>query len=579
MGLEPRHLREALRIQEEQGGHVGAILVRMGACTRRLIADALLEQVRLSRTAEGQSDLALRARENPSIVGLQVRCRPLLTQALVVLSDFATLGVAIALAWLAAGTWPLPGRHVFAFAAAALMAIAAFAAAQLYSTTPPSPPEEIRRITISVSAVACAIMSMAWIGRGTILGGITVATWALAWALSLLLVPVGRAVLRARFARCAWWGLPVVVLGAGKLGRAVVRTLKTRPQLGLKPVALLDDDTSRHGTLRARFDEDDIAVESVRQIEAADPVLPQPEELDTPSVRAVWGQFSEVQGVPLVGGIELAPVLSQRLKITCAVVAMPKMDTPEVLALIERCGGSFENVLVIPDLVNLTHFGAPTRDLGGVLGIEVRRQLLLRGPRLAKRVLDLVLTSVGVVAILPVLTLLALLIKLEGGPVFYRQKRLGQDGVRFSALKFCTMYGDGEQRLQAVLERDAALRAEYEQFHKLTDDPRVTRIGRVLRKYSLDELPQLWNVLLGEMSLVGPRPYLEREIPDMFQQEAIVLRVKPGVTGIWQVTERNASTFQQRVILDVEYVRNWSPWLDVYLICRTIPVVLGGTGS
>ena len=110
-------------------------------------------------------------------------------------------------------------------------------------------------------------------------------------------------------------------------------------------------------------------------------------------------------------------------------------------------------------------------------------------------------------------------------------------------------------------------------------DPRVTRVGRLLRKYSLDELPQLLNVFWGQMSLVGPRPYLEREIGAMTGREVIVLRVKPGITGYWQVTERNASTFEHRVRLDVEYVRSWSPWLDLYVIARTIPVVVGGTGS
>jgi len=159
------------------------------------------------------------------------------------------------------------------------------------------------------------------------------------------------------------------------------------------------------------------------------------------------------------------------------------------------------------------------------------------------------------------------------------QKRLGQDGVRFKAVKFRSMYGDGEERLTAMLNADEKLRTEYEQFHKLTVDPRVTRIGKILRKYSLDELPQIWNVFVGDMSLVGPRPYLEREIPEMEQQEAIILRVKPGITGIWQVTGRNLSTVQERVQLDVEYVRNWSPWLDIYVLARTVPVVLGGTGS
>ena len=168
---------------------------------------------------------------------------------------------------------------------------------------------------------------------------------------------------------------------------------------------------------------------------------------------------------------------------------------------------------------------------------------------------------------------------LEIDAVFYKQKRLGQDGVRFTAFKFRTMYGDGEQRLKEMLDRDPALRAEYEEFHKLTRDPRVTRIGRMLRRYSLDELPQIWSVFVGDMSLVGPRPYLEREIPEMNGHEAIILRVRPGLTGIWQVTDRNSSSFENRVLLDVEYVRSWSPWLDLYVLARTVPVVVGGTGS
>jgi lipopolysaccharide/colanic/teichoic acid biosynthesis glycosyltransferase len=165
------------------------------------------------------------------------------------------------------------------------------------------------------------------------------------------------------------------------------------------------------------------------------------------------------------------------------------------------------------------------------------------------------------------------------GGVLYRQKRLGADGVRFAALKFRTMHTDGDRRLKDFLALNPAARVEWEEFHKLTNDPRVTRVGRFLRRYSLDELPQIFNVILGDMSLVGPRPYLESEIPDMDQKESIILRVKPGITGIWQVTWRNESTFDQRVQLDVEYVRSWSPWIDLYVLARTVPVVLGGTGS
>jgi Undecaprenyl-phosphate galactose phosphotransferase WbaP len=282
----------------------------------------------------------------------------------------------------------------------------------------------------------------------------------------------------------------------------------------------------------------------------------------------------------VIGGLELAPVLAQRLGIRTAVIAMPKMDATGVLNVIERHADGYTNVLVIPDLFNLAHFGAPTKYLGGVLGIEVQRQLLLRGPRLAKRMMDIAITMIVGFFIWPILAVLALLVRLDSpGPVFHTQKRLGADGVRFAALKFRTMYQDAERRLQGLLDKDPVLRAEYEEFHKLTRDPRVTRIGRLLRKYSLDELPQVWNVFVGDMSLVGPRPYLEREIPDMDEKEAVILRVRPGITGIWQVMWRNESTFEQRVQIDVEYVRNWSPWLDLYVLARTVPVVFGGTGS
>jgi lipopolysaccharide/colanic/teichoic acid biosynthesis glycosyltransferase len=471
--------------------------------------------------------------------------------------------------------------HFAGIAIVTALCLLGFLGSNLYAVPPPSPPEEIRRSTLCISLVCVSFVVVATLGHLAAFFGIGFLAWGLGWFLAVVLVPMGRAILRTKYARAPFWGSPVVVLGAGKVGRAVVATLRRRPQLGLKPVAILDDDPAKHGTLRAHFGEDDIMVESVRAISLQDRINAEgTTDFESPSMRAVWGQFSEVEGVPIVGGLELAPVLSQRLKIKTAVVAMPEMDSPALLAVIERFGGSFTNVLVIPDLLNLAHFGAPTRDLGGTIGIEVRRQLLLTGPRIAKRAIDIVLTIVGGLMIMPILVALATMVALDSpGGFFYRQKRLGQDGVRFKALKFRTMYGDGEQRLKQVLENDPKMRAEYEEFHKLTFDPRVTRVGRFLRKYSLDELPQLWNVLMGEMSLVGPRPYIDREIPDMIQQEAVILRVKPGMTGIWQVTERNASTFEQRVQLDVEYVRNWSPWLDIYVLARTIPVVIGGTGT
>jgi lipopolysaccharide/colanic/teichoic acid biosynthesis glycosyltransferase len=573
--ITPEQLREALRVQSESGGHVGAILRRMGACDSKAIADALIEQVRVAR--HKGVGLAHRARQNPSIVGLNVVCRPGWSLALLILSDVLTLGLAVAVVGAIVASDSLTRAQHLSVIALVPMCIAALAAVQMYGLTPPSPSEEIRRCTLTISLVYLGSWVIA-VARNGAFHYMPHVAWLMGWVTSVVLVPIGRGVLRTEFAKRPWWGQPVVVFGAGKVGRAVVATLQSRPQLGLKPVAILDDDPAKHGTVRATWGEEDLMVQSVRQ--GPDSVSFAKDDFETPSARSALEQFAEVEGVPIVGGLELAPILAQRLAIRSAVIAMPKLDSATLLGVIERFAEGYSSVLVIPDLFNVAHFGTPTHSLGGVLGIEVRRQLLLAGPRMAKRLMDVVLTTFGGLLILPFVAVVSILIKLDSaGPIFYKQKRLGQDGVRFVAFKFRTMYGDGEHRLKEVLDRDPSLRAEYEEFHKLTLDPRVTRVGRVLRKYSLDELPQIWSVFVGDMSLVGPRPYLEREIPDMNGQEAVILRVKPGITGIWQVTERNASTFEQRVQLDVEYVRSWSPWLDLYVLARTLPVVVGGTGS
>lgn len=574
--ITPEQLRTALRLQTEQGGHLGAILKRMGACDGRAIAEALLEQVRVTRDKGKARELETRAREAPSLMGLTVHCRPRMTKLAVIAGDAVGLGIGTALAWLLI-THDAPGRvQRYGILAVLPLCLLIFTYVQLYAATPPSPPEEIRRSTLAISFVCAGMWLVSFIVRSGGWDGVQHVAWVLTWLVGILLVPIIRATLRWKFAPRRWWGQPVVVLGAGRVGRAVVGTLQRRPQLGLKPVAVLDDDPLKHGTLRAAWGDDDIEVEAVPE-STGEPPKSTP---DSPSTRSAWANFSTIDEVPVLGSLELAPVLSQRLKIRFAVVAMPEADASALLGIIERYAESFQSVLAIPDLFDLAYFGAATRDLGGVLGIEVRRQLLLTGPRIAKRAMDIGITGLALLVASPILLLVGLLIALDSrGPIFYRQKRLGQDGVRFPALKFRTMHGDGERRLAEMLERDPKLRAEYEEFHKLTVDPRVTRVGRLLRKYSLDELPQLWNVLVGDMSLVGPRPYLEREIPEMDQKEAIILRVKPGITGIWQVTERNASTFERRLHMDVEYVRSWSPWLDIYVLARTVPVVLGGTGS
>jgi exopolysaccharide biosynthesis polyprenyl glycosylphosphotransferase len=213
----------------------------------------------------------------------------------------------------------------------------------------------------------------------------------------------------------------------------------------------------------------------------------------------------------------------------------------------------------------------------------------LRGQQLLlKRVLDLVGASLVVMVTAPLMAVVAIAIKLDSpGPVFFGQERVGSGGRRFRVVKFRTMY-DGvsdtahrelvTKMLQGEDGRAAQVGAAGEQVFKLVNDPRVTRVGRFLRRASLDELPQLFNVLRGEMSLVGPRPPLPYEFDQYEHWQFHRLQVRPGITGLWQVSGRNRLTYRQMCELDVSYIRAWSLWLDMQILVKTVPVVLSNSG-
>mgnify|MGYP001032180867 CR=1 FL=1 len=197
-----------------------------------------------------------------------------------------------------------------------------------------------------------------------------------------------------------------------------------------------------------------------------------------------------------------------------------------------------------------------------------------------KRLFDLGLGSLLAILSAPFMLLILLLIKLDSpGPAVYAQERIGLRGKRIRYLKFRTMRLGAEQLLQELLEKDPQRRLEYETHHKLVRDPRVTRVGRLLRKFSLDELPQLYHVLTGDLSLVGPRAYMPNEYAQMGGYAELILQVRPGLTGWWQVMGRHTTTFQQRLQLDEYYLSNWSLWLDIYILLKTAWVVLSGIGA
>lgn len=199
-----------------------------------------------------------------------------------------------------------------------------------------------------------------------------------------------------------------------------------------------------------------------------------------------------------------------------------------------------------------------------------------RHPEIAmKRLVDLVGAATGLIVFAPLGLLLCLLIWLEsGGPVFYRQERIGLGGRRFWMLKFRSMPDGADRLLEVCLQARPDRRLEFEIYQKLSHDPRPTRIGRLLRRFSLDELPQLWNVLKGEMSLVGPRPCLPEQLSYYGLIYMDYQRFRPGMTGLWQVSGRNRLSFAERVRLDEQYMQSWSLWLDLEILCATPGAVL-----
>ena len=240
-----------------------------------------------------------------------------------------------------------------------------------------------------------------------------------------------------------------------------------------------------------------------------------------------------------------------------------------------------QEMQIVPSLRGLPLHGMEVNHFFSheVLLLTVRNNLARRGPRLIKRCFDIVASSIGLLIISPFLLWIAIKVSSSGGPIFYGHKRVGQNGKSFSCYKFRTMMPNAAQLLQELLERDPEAKAEWERDFKLKNDPRITPIGNFLRKTSLDELPQLWNVLKGEMSLVGPRPIVDAELERYGNQVDHYLKAKPGITGLWQISGRNDITYDTRVYLDAWYVKNWSLFNDIVILLRTVKVILKRDGA
>lgn len=324
----------------------------------------------------------------------------------------------------------------------------------------------------------------------------------------------------------------VLIVGGQEMGRAIMRTIVAQPELGYHVVGFVDDDPMVGATDIGRFK----ALGDLTQIET----------------------------------------IAAQHEVHEAIITLPWQQQPAIARLIRLCQRLGIRPRVVPDMLQLNLSRVSIDELGGIPLIGIKSVQFAEGARIAKRLLDLALITLGAPFALLMWITIALLIRLDSrGPILFTQIRIGQNGKPFKVYKFRSM------RANAEVEQDALQRLNEASgpLFKIRDDPRLTRIGRQLRRFSLDELPQLINVLRGEMSLVGPRPNLPGEVEQYKPWHRKRLQAPPGMTGLWQVSGRSDIAFDEMCLLDIYYIENWSLALDLSVLLRTIRTVVSGNGA
>lgn len=330
---------------------------------------------------------------------------------------------------------------------------------------------------------------------------------------------------------------PVILIGAGKTAEIVLQFFEGDLGYRYRIVGLLDD-------------------------------APISEEL--PQKFLMLGKVSDAEEIIRDSGVKTV------------IITAPGMDSSRLEKLVAKIQPLVRDILFVPDLMMLPlgHVGVEPFYTEKVFMLSIRNNLARRRNRLAKRIFDLVATVVGGLLILPILLILAVLVGVDNkGRIIFAHRRVGRKGKLFPCYKFQSMVPDAQERLEEYLAKNPAARKEWEESFKLTNDPRVTKLGAFLRKTSLDELPQLWNVLMGDMSLVGPRPIVTKEIERYGDYIREYYMVPPGITGMWQVNGRSDTTYEERVAMDTWYVRNWSVWIDLVYLFKTVKTVFTGKGA
>lgn len=391
--------------------------------------------------------------------------------------------------------------------------------------------EEYSRVLNACTLAMMIVIATTFFGKMVVARGWLV----LFWLFSIAWVGVFRfSMRRVAYAlrRRGYLRIRALIVGADEEGQAIARQLQSTPTCGAEVIGFLDD----HYVIGKSVDE-----------------------------------------LVVLGSVDQLARMVEARSVDEVLISTSALTRQQVTDIYQLYGTSAEVELRLsPGLFEILTTGARVKEWGYVPLVSLNKVRLSELEIWIKSAIDYALSTIGLVLISPALLIIAMMIKFDSpGPIIFRRRVMGRGGTLFDAFKFRTMHLDGD----AILARYPDKREEFQTILKLKDDPRVTRIGKILRKYSLDELPQLFNVLLGQMSLVGPRMISPAESEKYDKWKMNLLTVKPGITGMWQISGRSDVSFQERVRLDMQYIRNYSFWLDFMILFRTIPVVLSGRGA
>ncbi len=358
----------------------------------------------------------------------------------------------------------------------------------------------------------------------------------IAFFFSTFSLPFSRSIARKYvYSRFKWWGIPAVVFGKTSEAKNVLDDLLDNPSLGYIPVAIIDENESA---------------------------------------------LSEYRGIPILKSLEDSKRLNTELHIRMAIIIHSDTIGEESKHLLLTTLSNFRYNIIIPKMNLINTISLSIKDINGTLGFATTHNLTKWYNIAVKTLLDHFILLLAGLVLLPFICVIALLVKISSpGPAFYGHERIGRAGKKIRVWKFRSMEINADEKLKKVLDENPEYRKEWNESFKLTNDPRVTPIGRFLRKSSLDELPQLFNVLKGDMSFIGPRPVTDDEILKYGENFNYIFSVKPGLSGMWQVSGRSDTDYAERVAFDSYYIQNWSIWLDLWLIFKTIGVVLTGKGA